>query len=223
MCFFLPFSSLLTWLEEHREPEIDGLEGGVIVFIHQQEILRLQVPVHDPQRMAGLHNPNNYPDELCRLALTEMPPLDDPVEELPAGAQLHHDVHVQRVLVGALDSDDVLVAGEVVHDLDLPPHVLHVLLRYQLPLADGLAGVVVPRGDLSAQVRGAELPLPQLPPQDVQVPDVGRLVAEHVVGARVEAPPHDDGGGGGLTLLIGWLLGGVVGDGAALGLVEVLR
>jgi hypothetical protein len=39
----------------------------------------------------------------------------------------HHDVYVRRVLVRALEGHDVRVAAEVVHHLDLAPHVLDVL------------------------------------------------------------------------------------------------
>ena len=40
-----------------------------------------------------------------------------------------HQVHALSVLKGADERDDVLVALEVVHDLHLPPHILHILLR----------------------------------------------------------------------------------------------
>ena len=39
----------LTRLEEDRESEIDGLEREVIVLVGEQEVLGLEVPVHDPE------------------------------------------------------------------------------------------------------------------------------------------------------------------------------
>jgi hypothetical protein len=55
--------------------------------------------------------------------------------------------------VAAIDGDD----AAVVHDLDLAPHLVHVLRGEQLALGDGLAGQRRARG----QLRRAELPLPQ--------------------------------------------------------------
>jgi len=189
----------LTRLEEDRESEIDGLEREVVVLVGEQEVLGLEVPVHDPERVAGLDDPDDDPGELGGLALAVVPALYDPVEELASGAELHDDVDVDLVLVRALDSDDVLVAREVVHDLDLAAHVVDVLLGDELALGDGLAGVVDPRGELGAEVGGAELPLPELPAERVEVAEVGGGVAEHgpEVGRRARpAAPHGCGGGG---------------------------
>ena len=37
-------------------------------------------------------------------------------------------MHIGLVLKRADESDNIVVAFQVVHDLDLPPHILHVLL-----------------------------------------------------------------------------------------------
>ena len=37
-------------------------------------------------------------------------------------------VHVGLVLEGTNKRNDVVMALQVVHDLDLPPHILHILL-----------------------------------------------------------------------------------------------
>jgi len=63
--------------------------------------------VHDAERVASLHDPDNGLDELRRRALAVVSLGDDAVEELAAGAELHDDVHEERVLVGAADADDV--------------------------------------------------------------------------------------------------------------------
>ena len=47
---FLP-----TWLEEHREAEVDDLERRVLRFVREQEVLRLEVSVHHPVLVAQLH------------------------------------------------------------------------------------------------------------------------------------------------------------------------
>jgi len=77
------------------------------------------------------------------------------------------------------------VAGQVVHDLDLAAHVLDVLLGDELPLGDGLAGEVLPRRLLDALLGGAELPLPELLAQGVEVLEPLGVAPQH--GAREEA------------------------------------
>ncbi|BAT16064.1 Os12g0169950 [Oryza sativa Japonica Group] len=176
---------MLTGLVEHGEPEIGGLERGVLGGAGEEEVLRLEVAVHDAERVAPFDDPDDGPDEQRGGALGVVALGDDAVEELAAGAELHDDVDEQRVLVGAPDADDVWVLGEVVHDLDLAPHVLVVLPAQQLPLGDGLARVLAAVGLPHAQVRGPELPLPQLLPDAVVVPHVRRLVGEHR-----RRPPH---------------------------------
>jgi hypothetical protein len=54
------------------------------------------------------------------------------------------------------------VAGQVVHNLDLAAHVLDILLGDELALGDGIAGVVDARGEVRAEVGGAELALLEL-------------------------------------------------------------
>jgi len=135
--------------------------------------------VHDAERVASLHDPDNGLDELRCRALAVVSLGDDAVEELAAGAELHDDVHEERVLVGAADADDVGVLGEVVHDLDLAVHVLVVLPAQQLALGDGLARVLGAVGLAHALVRGAELSLPELLADAVVVPHVRRLVRQH--------------------------------------------
>ncbi|KAB8089317.1 hypothetical protein EE612_014223, partial [Oryza sativa] len=103
--------------------------------------------------VARLHHPDDDARDLRGLALREVAALHDAVEQLPALAQLHHDVHVQVVLVRALDGHHAPVPRQVVHYLYLPPHVLHVLRAQQLPLRDRLARVLRPRRHLRAQVR----------------------------------------------------------------------
>ena len=188
---------MLTRLEEDGEPKIDGLKGEVVVLVSEQEVLGLEVPVHDPERVAGLDDPDDDPGELRGLALAVVPSLYDAVEELSPRAELHDDVHVELVLVGALDGDHAGVAGEVVHDLDLAPHVVHVLGREQLALGDGLAGVGRARGEVGGEVGGAELALAELAAQGVEVAEGRRVVAQHRRGrgelVLVAAPAAHDG------------------------------
>jgi len=43
-----------TWFEAHRETEVDNLERGVLRCVGIQEVLRLEVPVHDAVLVAML-------------------------------------------------------------------------------------------------------------------------------------------------------------------------
>jgi hypothetical protein len=135
--------------------------------------------VHDAQRVAPLHNPDDGLYELRGLALAVVALGNDAVEELAAGTELHDDVDEERVLVGAANAHDVWVLGEMVHDLDLAVHVLVVLAAQQLALGDGFARVLGAVSLVHALVRGAELPLPQLLADAVKVTHVRRLVRQH--------------------------------------------
>lgn len=194
-------------LEEDREPEVGGLERRVLVLVQQQEILRLEVSVHHPHGMARVHDLHDRPQQRRRRPLRVMTPRDDPIEELPAGAQLHHEMHRLLVLVGPLQLDDVGLPREVVHDLDLPPHVLDVFLVGELPLGDGLASQLFVGGLVGAEMGDAELASPQLLAEGVGVADVLHRAAEHGAdGGRLGR--RGAGGGGDGRILDG---GGVNG------------
>lgn len=70
-----------------------------------------------------MNNRHNLAAEPCRRALGVMPLGDDPIEELAAGAQLHHQMHVVPILEHLLELHYVAVSGEVVHDLDFAADV----------------------------------------------------------------------------------------------------
>jgi len=93
-----------------------------------------------------MNNGDDLPAERRGGALGVVPAGDDAVEELPALTELHDEVDGVAVLVGAPELDDAAVAREVVHDLHLPPHVLHVVQVRELAGGDGLARVAAARG-----------------------------------------------------------------------------
>ncbi|BAS86755.1 Os03g0788550, partial [Oryza sativa Japonica Group] len=159
--------------------KVNGLESGLLRLVGEEEVLGLEITVHHAHGVAHLDDADDDPGELRRLPLGVVPLLDDPVEQLAAGAELHDEVHGDGVLVGAPDGDHVGVAGEVVHYLDLAADVLDVVVGDQLPLQDGLAGELLAGGALHAQVRRPELPLPELPPQAVLVLETLRLALQH--------------------------------------------
>jgi hypothetical protein len=165
-------TSKSTFLEEDGEPKVGGLERRVLVLAEEEEVLGLEVAVDDAHGVAGVHDLDDGAEQRSGGALGVVAPGDDAVEELAAGTELHDEVHGALVLVRALELHHARLAGQVVHDLHLAPHVLHVLLGGQLPLADGLAREPVPRGLVRAQRRDAELPAPELLAHGVGGPHV---------------------------------------------------
>jgi hypothetical protein len=206
------FREPIPWLEEHREAEVDGLERRVLRLVHEQEVLRLQVPVHHSvlvaqlqqwpdwiddgaqrQRMNAtcwlihivvgyLHDLDDGASELGGGALGVVPAREDAIEELAALAELHDEVHPVGVLAGVAEPHHG--APELRHaprDLHLPAHVDGVGARaaqQQAPPPDGLARQRLPRGDVLAPPRDAELPAPELraqpvPPREVRVNGAG--------------------------------------------------
>lgn len=86
-------------------------------------------------------------------------------------------MNVKRVLVGALDTDDIGVLGEMVHNLNLAQDVVVVLLANEFLLGDGFAGVRDAGGLVGAEMGGAELALAKLFTDGVEVlEDLGLLL-----------------------------------------------
>ena len=148
-----------TWLVEDRQTKIGSLKLSIIIGTIKQEILRLEISMHHTKGMTRLHHAKNRLNQLRSLALAEMPFGNDPIEKLPAFADLHDNVHEHGVLVGPLDPNHVGVLREVVHDLNLAPHILVILAAHELALGDRFAGVVGGGGFLRAEIGRAELAL----------------------------------------------------------------
>jgi len=170
-----------TWFKEDREAKIDDLEGGIIGKGIKQEILRLEIPMDDPKSVAAFHHPNNGLDQLGSLTLAVMTLLRDPIEKLTPTTQLHHKVHRKLVLIASLYSCHVGVLRQMVHDLNLPPHIIVLLLAQKFGLWDGFAGVRLSCLLVGADVGGGQVPFSQhLLPHNVVVLQVRGLVRQHV-------------------------------------------
>lgn len=153
-----------TLFNEDRETKISSLEGGVVVLGREQEILGLEIAVHDAHEVANVDNVDDGAAERGSGSLGVVTLGDDTIEELPAGAEFHDEVNGEAVLEGALELDNVGLPRQMLHDLNLPLHVLPVRLRHQLPLQYRLARVRPTARIIRAQIRYPELPPSQFLP-----------------------------------------------------------
>lgn len=176
-----------TRLEEHRQSKIDNLERRILLLVSEEEILRFQIPMHNAVLVA---HPDHFRHRLGdggRRPLAVVAARDDPVEELPALAQLHDEVHRLGVLVGGAHLDDVGVLRQARHDRHLAADVLDVDGGAELLLRDRLAGERLARLAVRAEVGDAELTAAELAAEDVLVGDPR---------ARHEVLEHADRGRG---------------------------
>lgn len=125
--------------------------------------------MHNSKRMTRFQNTYNNPNKLSRFSLTVMPLLNDPIKELSTLTKLHYQVNRDRILISALDSDDVGMFRQMVHYLNLPPNIVIVFFAKKLALRDGLAGVIVASLLVSAKKSCAKLALAQLFAKGVEI------------------------------------------------------
>ena len=102
-----------------REPKVDQDEVRVVVLALQEEVLGLQVPVHDvPLREVVQHVEERH-DEVARVLLAIHRLLGDAIEELAPFDHLHHQVVLLRLVIEeVVERNDVRVVAE--------PQVLHL-------------------------------------------------------------------------------------------------
>jgi hypothetical protein len=134
--------------------------------------------VHDALAMAKCDHLHEMAEEHGSLVLGEEATLLEAMEELPACAELHDEVHEVVVLVHRLEVNDVGVAREARHDLDLEPDAPDVVGGHEAVLGDGLAGEVLAGDQVGAGPDDAELAPPELRAERVAVleaRDVRRL------------------------------------------------
>mmetsp|Transcript_131636 Transcript_131636/g.366847 ORF Transcript_131636/g.366847 Transcript_131636/m.366847 type:complete len:618 (-) Transcript_131636:115-1968(-) len=117
----------LAFLELAREAEIDDLEDVLLdgVLRCEQEVLGLEITVADVQLVHVVDRSQHLLHDDGRLALLEVALLYDAVEELPAGAELRHQVVEPFVLKRLDELEDVwVVQGQQYVDLLLHPVLL---------------------------------------------------------------------------------------------------
>lgn len=162
----------LAGLVKDGQPEVGGLQGGVVRGGGEQEVFGFQVAVDDAQRVAVRDDADDRPHQPGRILFGQVALGDDAVKQLAPRAQLHDQVDAVLVLVRAFQGDDRGRACQVVHDLDFPLDVLHILRRRQLALGDGLAGQLGAGRLFRGQAGRPELAAPEDAAQSVDGRDV---------------------------------------------------
>src|ERR1044072_1448393 len=107
--------------------------------------------MHYSEGVARLNNTNYSPCEPSCFSFCVMPSFHNPIEQLTPCTQLHHDVNSNSILICLLNGDHIRTPSKVVHYLNLPPHILHIFLRQQFPLQDGLASILFPTSFLQTK------------------------------------------------------------------------
>jgi hypothetical protein len=148
---------LITFFDEDGKPKISGLEHCILLLARKQEVLRFQVTVHHTHEVANVDNIHNCSADCSSCTLCVVPLGNDAIEELPTCAELHHHMDIALVLVCSPELNNVWLSRQMLHDLDLSSNVLPVCLAGKLALGDGLAGVLLTRGNLCAEVCHPEL------------------------------------------------------------------
>ncbi|URE17618.1 hypothetical protein MUK42_05045 [Musa troglodytarum] len=108
-------------------------------------------------QVTQLHDLDDRPGHGRGRPFRIVPPRHDPIEELPALTELHHQVNGAVVLPRLSQGHNAGALREVAHDGHLPPHVLDVHRRPELALRDRLARKQLPSVPVHAEVGDAEL------------------------------------------------------------------
>mmetsp|Transcript_70945 Transcript_70945/g.200242 ORF Transcript_70945/g.200242 Transcript_70945/m.200242 type:complete len:400 (+) Transcript_70945:52-1251(+) len=155
-----------------RQPEVRDL--GVhraSVLGRQQDVVGLEVAVHDAPRVQVGHRLAESAEEPAGLRLGEAAACHDALEKVAPRDELHHEVEVRVRLEPAVELDDPRVlearehlglAAEAQPRPALPPELLERLLL------DDLHGPPLPAAHLDAQAHLAEVAAPKARP-DVPV------------------------------------------------------
>jgi len=164
---------------ENGKAKIRSLEWRFLILVEQEEILRLEIPVNDSHGMACVDDLNDCPQQGRRSALSIMPLGNNTVKKFSSCAQLHNQMHRVLIFVSTLELDDIGLTRQVVHDLNLPPDVLDVLLVRQLSLGYGFARELLARHLVCTQMGDPELSPSKLFSDRICRPDVFHWAAQH--------------------------------------------
>mmetsp|Transcript_71523 Transcript_71523/g.185927 ORF Transcript_71523/g.185927 Transcript_71523/m.185927 type:complete len:441 (-) Transcript_71523:156-1478(-) len=133
-----------TRLEALGEPKINHLERCAVdgLLGLEEEVLRLDVAVADKDRVQVPYRGEHLPHDDRRVALREVPDLDDAIKELPSFAQFLHEVDALLGLEAVVQADEVGMvhrSGKL-NLTDESLEVFDVLFHDGLDRADGSGG-----------------------------------------------------------------------------------
>mmetsp|Transcript_31525 Transcript_31525/g.97395 ORF Transcript_31525/g.97395 Transcript_31525/m.97395 type:complete len:421 (-) Transcript_31525:288-1550(-) len=142
------------------EAEVDDLDRRVLVLARHQEVLRLQVAVHDAAFVQVRDTAQDVVHHARGAALTEMALGADAGEEFATGDELQDDVDVLPFVEEGLELQAVLVV-ELFQDGDLTEE-LALLLRRRPRLVDDFHGELRARRLVPAKEHLRVVPRPEL-------------------------------------------------------------
>lgn len=146
-----------TWFEKHRETKISGLKRRILIFTKEQEILRLQVSMHDSHSMTVMNHRNNLPANIRRSSFGVMSLNNYPVKKLPAGTKLHHKINRVSILISTFELNNVTVAGKMMHDLNLTANIIDIVTVYEFACGYWFASELFLGDFMGYQISNAEL------------------------------------------------------------------
>jgi len=120
-----------------RQPKVDQLQRRARRLVLVQQILRLEVAVHDLAPVEEVESGEDVVSGEGGVSLgalaraTVGPHLRDALEQLAARARLHHQVAVARILSIVDDVADVAVLADDLENRDLLAEVVPVLRNLQ--------------------------------------------------------------------------------------------
>lgn len=115
-----PLLKDLVWLAALGDAEVDGLQGGVLVVVQEQQVLGLQVPDDDVLLVALRHDLQHLLDQPGRIALA----VGLRAHPLPQQATCDHMVQAQQCRLNGLNERSaILVLQVMINLLDQPGDV----------------------------------------------------------------------------------------------------
>ena len=102
------------------EAKVHDLHWRVLTFVHEHDVLGLQISMNHASRMHETHRRGELPHYSTRLLLAERP---RPPQQLSAGQQLQHQVRVRPVLMNLDQLHHVRVALASLQQTGLSPAI----------------------------------------------------------------------------------------------------
>lgn len=150
--------------------------------------------MHNPKRMTSFDNANDNFGQLSGLPLGIMTSLDNPIKELTSGTKLHNNMDIKGILVSTLDGNNILMTGQMMHNLNLPPDILDILFGNKFPLGNRFASIFNRGGIVKSQKSSTELTLTELSAKSVYITYVGSLMAQDIISLVIGGSTHGGGG-----------------------------